>query len=113
MTLNALPQPAARSIQNMLQAELRQLEALRGRSSIRSDVALEQRLDRAIRTAGNPTCAESQPDGVPCGNVEKACEQCTEALDFARRVRHEMEAEAERRETALGARMAGWEGDLP
>jgi hypothetical protein len=113
MTLKALPQPAARSIQTMLQAELKQLEALRGRSSIRSDVALRDRLDRAIRITGSPTCAESQPDGVPCGNVEKACEQCTEALDFARRVRHEMEAEAGRREIALRARVAGWEGDLP
>jgi hypothetical protein len=113
MSIEMFRSPASRSIDAMLRKEVELLEALGRRDAVRTDPALRRRLEQALKAAFCPTCAESQADGVPCANADKACDQCVRSLESLRLVRSEILEAAERRDAGLRDNLASWENDLP
>lgn len=40
-------------------------------------------LGQIVKILREPHCAESQADGVPCGDAHGSCDQCDRAADLA------------------------------
>jgi len=72
----------ARAVANvpagLLGEEWRLISALREIPSDPVRERLTHLVERLAEFVGDPHCAEMQADGVPCGNVVAACEDCCE-----------------------------------
>jgi len=93
--------PASRSVTALLEEEVHRLRFLRRRTDPSLHADLSRRIDRAIQAAECPSCAESQPDGVPCATPARSCDACATALEWVRAQRLEIETLVERAGAAL------------
>jgi hypothetical protein len=89
--------PTSRSLTALLGDEVDRLRLLKRRTDPRAHAELARRIERAIQAAECPTCAESQPDGVPCATPARSCDACATALEWVRAQRLEIEELTRRR----------------